>query len=207
MKGSEINAYIVRFNDLAVICPTLVTPEYKKTERYIWGLASQIKGMVIASKPTTYDSAKCIAHQLTSTEIQRQDVATNYVAITTILIQTRKYVVTFPWFTQCNRHHLRNCSWCSQCNHQHRRDTLPIIAGAQHIQQKIKEQPLKQAIMEDEHVLSVVKFHISRKNVQSEGLGYGRAFVIGSKEAIQDPVVESGTKKFWDKIYFNGGRM
>lgn len=30
MKGSERNAYTVRFNDLVVMCPTLVTPEYKK---------------------------------------------------------------------------------------------------------------------------------------------------------------------------------
>ena len=66
MKSSEINAYTARFNDLAVMCPALVTPEYKKIERYIWGLASQIKGMVITSKPTTYDSAKRIAHQLTT---------------------------------------------------------------------------------------------------------------------------------------------
>ena len=74
MKGSEIKAYTARFNDLAVMCPALVTPEYKKIERYIWGLASQIKGMVIASKPTTYDSTKRIAHQLTLTEIQGTEV-------------------------------------------------------------------------------------------------------------------------------------
>nr|KAJ0211240.1 hypothetical protein LSAT_V11C400205260 [Lactuca sativa] len=70
MKGSEINAYTDRFNDLVVMCPALVTSEYKKIEQYIWSLASQIKGMVITSKPTTYNSAKCIAHQLTSIEIQ-----------------------------------------------------------------------------------------------------------------------------------------
>nr|KAJ0217914.1 hypothetical protein LSAT_V11C300142370 [Lactuca sativa] len=119
MKGSEINAFTARFNDLAVMCPALVTPEYKKIERYIWGLASQIKGMVIASKPTTYDSAKRISHQLTSTEIQvrfiaespksgtnkrkfngknpiqsfeeRQELATNYAATTAIPLQPTKY--------------------------------------------------------------------------------------------------------------------
>ncbi|XP_023744393.1 uncharacterized protein LOC111892567 [Lactuca sativa] len=70
MKGSEIKAYTARFNDLAVMCPALVSPEYKKIERCIWGLASQIKGMVIASKPTTYESTKRIAYQLTLTDIQ-----------------------------------------------------------------------------------------------------------------------------------------
>nr|KAJ0206054.1 hypothetical protein LSAT_V11C500256220 [Lactuca sativa] len=77
---------------------------------------------------------------------ERQDVVTNYAATTTIPVQTRIYAGTFPWCTQCKRHHL----------------------GAQHIQQKIKEQTLKHAMMEDEHVLSMVKLVISRRNVQCE---------------------------------------
>nr|KAJ0227266.1 hypothetical protein LSAT_V11C100045830 [Lactuca sativa] len=158
MKGSEINAYTVTFSDLAVMCPALI-------ERYIWGVASQIKGMVIESKPTTYDSAKCIAHQLTSTEIQRkfngknpiQSSETNYVVTTTIPMQPRKYAGKLPWCTQYNRHHLGNCS----------RDTVPISTGAKHLQQKIKEQTLEHDMMEEERVLSVVKLDISRRNVQS----------------------------------------
>ena len=49
MKGFEIATYTNRFNDLAVLCSGMVTPEYKKIERYIWGLAPQIQGMVISS--------------------------------------------------------------------------------------------------------------------------------------------------------------
>nr|KAJ0214870.1 hypothetical protein LSAT_V11C300137530 [Lactuca sativa] len=129
------------------MCLELVTPEYKKIKRYIWGVASQMKGMVIASKPTEYYSAERIALQLTNTKIQvgfiaespesgankrkyngknpiqsskeRQYVATNYAATTTITMQPRKYAGKLPWCTQCNRHHLGSCSWCSQCNHQH----------------------------------------------------------------------------------------
>nr|KAJ0207887.1 hypothetical protein LSAT_V11C500261100 [Lactuca sativa] len=97
MKGSETNAYTARFNDLAIMCPALVTPEYKKIKRYIWGLESQIKGM-------------------------RQDVATNYAATTTIPMQPRRYAGTFPGCSRCNRHHLGTCSWCGQCNHQHAGD-------------------------------------------------------------------------------------
>ena len=106
--------------------------------------------MVITSKPTTYDSAKRIAHQLTSTKIQvgfiaespksgtnkrkfngknpiqsfeeRQEVATNFAATTIITLQPRKYAGKLPMCTQCNRHHIGNCSWCSQCNHQHAGD-------------------------------------------------------------------------------------
>ena len=71
MKGSEITAYTNRFNDLAVLCPGMVTPEYKKVERYIWGLALQIQGMVVASRSTTYDSAKHIAQQLTDQGVRQ----------------------------------------------------------------------------------------------------------------------------------------
>ena len=65
MKGSEVAAYTSRFNDLASLCPGMVTPEDQKIERYIWGLASPVQGLVTASKPSTYDSAKQLAHLLT----------------------------------------------------------------------------------------------------------------------------------------------
>ncbi|XP_023738346.2 uncharacterized protein LOC111886345 [Lactuca sativa] len=70
MKGSEVKAYTTRFNDLAVLCPGMVKPESKKVERYIWGLAPKIKGMVLSSKPTTYLSAKRLAMQLIKNEIE-----------------------------------------------------------------------------------------------------------------------------------------
>ena len=42
----------------------MVTPEEKKVERYLWGLSSQIHDSVLASKPTTFESAKELAKQL-----------------------------------------------------------------------------------------------------------------------------------------------
>lgn len=39
MKGVGIAAYTSRFNDHVTLCPSFVTFEYKKIERYIWGLA------------------------------------------------------------------------------------------------------------------------------------------------------------------------
>ncbi|XP_052627224.1 uncharacterized protein LOC128133733 [Lactuca sativa] len=65
MKGSEVAAYTFRFNDLANLCPGMVTPEDRKIERYIWGLASPVQGLVTTSKPSTFDSAKQLAYQLT----------------------------------------------------------------------------------------------------------------------------------------------
>nr|KAJ0191788.1 hypothetical protein LSAT_V11C800446920 [Lactuca sativa] len=70
MKGYDVKPYTRRFNDLSLLYPGIVKPECKKVNRYIWGLASQIKGMVLSSKPTTYLSAKRLAMQLIKYEIE-----------------------------------------------------------------------------------------------------------------------------------------
>ncbi|GJR68774.1 putative reverse transcriptase domain-containing protein [Tanacetum coccineum] len=49
--------YTDRFDELAKLVPHLVTPKSKKIGRYIYGLASQIRGMVAATKPTTIQKA------------------------------------------------------------------------------------------------------------------------------------------------------
>ncbi|KAL4556177.1 hypothetical protein LXL04_038820 [Taraxacum kok-saghyz] len=51
IKGSEVKAYTTRFTPLAILCSVVVTPVYKKVERYLWGLAPQIQGMTTASRP------------------------------------------------------------------------------------------------------------------------------------------------------------
>lgn len=71
MKGSNPKGYTTRFNDLALLCPSMVNLESKKVERYVWGLAPKIKEMVLSSKPTTYLSAKRLDLQLTKNEIKK----------------------------------------------------------------------------------------------------------------------------------------
>ncbi|XP_071686785.1 uncharacterized protein [Rutidosis leptorrhynchoides] len=42
LQGMDISGYTNRFLELALMCPTMVTPEYKRVERYIWGLSENI---------------------------------------------------------------------------------------------------------------------------------------------------------------------
>ncbi|GKD08817.1 hypothetical protein Tco_1188502 [Tanacetum coccineum] len=49
---------------LALLCPTMVEPEYKKIERYIWELSLKIQGNVTSSKPVTTHDAIRMAHEL-----------------------------------------------------------------------------------------------------------------------------------------------
>ncbi|KAI3690667.1 hypothetical protein L2E82_48857 [Cichorium intybus] len=66
LKKMMLEEYCPRgeFNDLAVLCPSMVTPESQKVERFIWGLSPQIQGNVEAASLATYDSAKRLAQRL-----------------------------------------------------------------------------------------------------------------------------------------------
>ncbi|GKE66412.1 putative reverse transcriptase domain-containing protein [Tanacetum coccineum] len=61
MVGAGHATYTDRFHELARLVPHLVTPKSRKIERYMYGLASQIRGMVAAMKPKTmHDNAQII---------------------------------------------------------------------------------------------------------------------------------------------------
>lgn len=64
MMGSELTTYTAKFNDVAVLCPEMVTSEANKVEPYIWGLYPQIQGMVIYSNSSTYESCKRLVQTL-----------------------------------------------------------------------------------------------------------------------------------------------
>ncbi|GKB46830.1 reverse transcriptase domain-containing protein, partial [Tanacetum coccineum] len=57
MVGAGHSAYTDRFHELARLVPHLVTPETKRIERYIYGLALQIRRMVAATEPRTIQHA------------------------------------------------------------------------------------------------------------------------------------------------------
>nr|GEW54588.1 hypothetical protein [Tanacetum cinerariifolium] len=56
MVGVDHATYTDRFHKLARLVLHLVTPENKKIERYVYGVASQIRGKVSATEPTTIQS-------------------------------------------------------------------------------------------------------------------------------------------------------
>ena len=70
MVGSDITGYTQRFHDLSRVIPYLVTPEYKRIERYIWGLAPEIRSHVTAAEPTTITQAVTLAVSLNEDAIR-----------------------------------------------------------------------------------------------------------------------------------------
>ncbi|GJS28671.1 putative reverse transcriptase domain-containing protein [Tanacetum coccineum] len=74
MVGAGHAAYTDRFHELARLVPHLVTPKNRKIERYVYGLAPQIRGMVAAIEPKTMQKVVQIAGALTDEAIRNGSI-------------------------------------------------------------------------------------------------------------------------------------
>nr|GFA13812.1 reverse transcriptase domain-containing protein [Tanacetum cinerariifolium] len=64
VKGNDLKTYVRRFQELATLCPTMVSDSEKLLEAFIKGLPQSIEGNVTASKPQTLEEAINIAQRL-----------------------------------------------------------------------------------------------------------------------------------------------
>ncbi|KAD6796115.1 hypothetical protein E3N88_07011 [Mikania micrantha] len=76
VQGSDIVSYTTRFHELAQLCPTMVTPEYKRIEQYLKGLPPSIEDMVTSSMPDIIQSAIRLAHRLIDQAVSRGTLGT-----------------------------------------------------------------------------------------------------------------------------------
>ncbi|GJU98086.1 putative reverse transcriptase domain-containing protein [Tanacetum coccineum] len=74
MVGAGHAAYTDRFHELARLVPHLVTPESRMIERYVYGLAPQIRGMVAATEPKTIQKAVQISGALTDEAVRNGSI-------------------------------------------------------------------------------------------------------------------------------------
>ncbi|GKD39560.1 hypothetical protein Tco_1259767 [Tanacetum coccineum] len=77
MVGAGHSAYTDRFHDLARLVPHLVTLETKRIERYIYGLALQIRRMVVAAEPHTIQNAILKVRVLTDKAVRNGSLKRN----------------------------------------------------------------------------------------------------------------------------------
>ncbi|GJW75187.1 reverse transcriptase domain-containing protein [Tanacetum coccineum] len=70
MVGAGHAEYTDRFHELARLVQHLVTPESRMIERYVYGLAPQIRGMVAATEPKTMQKAMQISGALTDEAVR-----------------------------------------------------------------------------------------------------------------------------------------
>ncbi|GJW91078.1 putative reverse transcriptase domain-containing protein [Tanacetum coccineum] len=77
MVGAGHAAYTDRFHELARLVSHLVTPENKRIKRYIYGLASQIRGMVAATESETIQRTVQKAGTLTDEAVRNGSLKKN----------------------------------------------------------------------------------------------------------------------------------
>ncbi|GJT88311.1 putative reverse transcriptase domain-containing protein [Tanacetum coccineum] len=131
-------------NKMQKLVPHLVTPEGKRIERYVYGLAPQIRGMVAATEPKTIQKAVQIAGTLTDEALRNGSIKKNpekrgnrgepskdrnvrddnkrtrtgNAYATTTNPVGRENTGTVPKCTTCNTHHPPEapCRTCFNCN-------------------------------------------------------------------------------------------
>nr|GFB22597.1 reverse transcriptase domain-containing protein [Tanacetum cinerariifolium] len=141
--GAGHAAYTDMFHELARLVPHLVTLESRKIERYVYGLALQIRGMVATMKPKTMQKAVQISGALTDEAIRNGSIKkvekrgnvgepskdnngrddnkrtrTGNVFATTVSPVDRESMGTWPKCATCNSYHApgRPCRTCFNCN-------------------------------------------------------------------------------------------
>ncbi|XP_035830856.1 N66 matrix protein-like [Helianthus annuus] len=70
MDGPKIAEYVQRFHNLSRVVHYMVEPEFKRVERFIWGLTPQIMSIVTTSKPPTITKAIDLSVALTEEAIR-----------------------------------------------------------------------------------------------------------------------------------------
>ncbi|GJX39972.1 putative reverse transcriptase domain-containing protein [Tanacetum coccineum] len=136
-------AYTDRFHELARLVPHLVTPESRMIERYVYGLAPQIHGMVAATEPKTIQKVVQISGALTDEAVRNGSIKkvekrgnvgepskdkngrddnkrtrTGNAFATTVNPVGRENTGTWPKCTTCNSYHAPGgpCRTCFNCN-------------------------------------------------------------------------------------------
>ncbi|GJW21218.1 putative reverse transcriptase domain-containing protein [Tanacetum coccineum] len=213
-------AYTDRFHELARLVPHLVTPESRMIERYVYGLAPQIRGMVAATEPKTIQKAVQISGALTDEADKngRDDnkrTRTGNDFASTANPVGRENTGTWPKCTTCNSCHAPggSCRTCFNCNRPGHltKDCRGVPRNVNHVNAR---NPTVRACYEcgsTDHVRSACP-RLNRAqgpegncpnqvaaNNWGQGRGNqgnqarGRAFMLGAEEARQDPNIMTGT--------------
>ncbi|GJW09132.1 putative reverse transcriptase domain-containing protein [Tanacetum coccineum] len=116
VKGTELESYTQRFQELALLCGRMFPEESDKIEKYVGGLPDMIHGSVMASKPNTMQDAIEFATELMDKKIRTFAEHTGR-AYTAGSGEKKPYGGSKPLCSKCNYHHDGQCApKCHKCN-------------------------------------------------------------------------------------------
>ncbi|GJX06699.1 putative reverse transcriptase domain-containing protein [Tanacetum coccineum] len=209
MVGASHAAYTDRFHELSRLVTHLVTPENKRIKRYIYGLASQIRVMVVATEPTTIQIVVLKARMLTDEAIRNESLKRNTkkrgnngessrdgnakddnkrsrtgrAFATTTNPARREYTGVVPKCANYNYHYPPEspCRTCTNCNRfgHFARDC------------KVVPRMVNPVNARNMTVARGACFECGCGN--NDNQARGRAFMLGAEEARQDPNIVTGT--------------
>ncbi|GJR84882.1 putative reverse transcriptase domain-containing protein [Tanacetum coccineum] len=206
--GAGHAAYTDRFHELARLVPHLVTPESRIIERYVYGLAPQIHGMVVETESKTMQKAVQISGALTDEAVRNGTIKkvetrgnvgepskdrngrddnkrtrTVNAFATTVNPVERENMGTWPKCTTCNSYHAPDgpCRTCYNCNRLGHlaKDCRSVPRNKNPV--NAKNPPVKACYEcgSTDH---------GRGNQGNQA----RSFMLGAEEACQDPNIVTG---------------
>ncbi|GJV08133.1 hypothetical protein Tco_1345789 [Tanacetum coccineum] len=202
-------AYTDRFYELARLVPHLVTPESRMIERYVYGLALQICGMVVATEPKTMQKVVQISSALTDEAVRNGSIKkvekrgnmretskdkngrydnkrnrTGNVFATTVNPVGRENMGTWSKCTTYNSYHAPRgpCSTRFNCNR------------PSHLARDCRGVPRNVNLVNARNPTVRACYECgSTDHVRNQGnQARDRAFMLGAEEARQDPNIVTG---------------
>ncbi|GJT66301.1 putative reverse transcriptase domain-containing protein [Tanacetum coccineum] len=210
VPGAGHAAYTDRFHKLARLVLHLVTPESRTIERYLYGLAPQIRGMVVAMEPKTIQKVVQISGALTDKAVRNGSIKkvekrgnvrepskdkngkddnkrtrTGNAFATTINPVGRENTGTWPKCTTYNSYHApgRPCRTCFNCN----------LLG--HLAKDCRGVPrnVNPINARNPTVRALLLINEGQGRGNQGNQARGRAFMYGVEKARQDPNIVTGT--------------
>ncbi|KAI3776126.1 hypothetical protein L1987_45889 [Smallanthus sonchifolius] len=178
MEGAHVDTYTTKFHDYACLCPYMVTPDFKRIERHLWGLAPQILSMVTSAEPATIQSEVRLSHHLTDQAVRQG-----------ILVKKGSFVRSADNKRKWDNNHGKTFVPPVQ----KRQETVKAFAaGPTEKKPRAANLGANRGCFECGSNAHFRKDFPKLKNHGGNNV-HGRAFVIGAGEARQDPNIVTGT--------------
>ncbi|XP_071713123.1 uncharacterized protein [Rutidosis leptorrhynchoides] len=207
MKNLEVEEYNNKFLELAALCPSMVTHESKKIEKYIIGLPPKIQGNVISAGKETIEAMMLMTQNLVmaarrnakekQTEVKATDNKRKFEPTQGSGQNSNKkvsdttkggYVGIKPIYKRCDKHHHGLCTAvCGRCKKiGHSTKNCKVILAAANTTLTM---PTCYGCGEKGHY----KNNCPKNRTATAGSAKGRAFVMTTKEAREEDEVIIGT--------------